>query len=415
MDILFITPYLPYPPISGGRLQTFLRIKKLRERGHKVYLAAIAEFGVKENSIRELRRYVTELEVVSAKINLSKFKFLFKKNLIHELFSSQPGFNAKIRSFIKNKAIDIAVYEGLGSGQYREATRNITSILYEHNVEYEIIDQLVSSLKISPLNILKGKAAENLVNLWLYIFGEKEKKLAKEFELNSLRKFDLFITCSDRDASILKKDVKDIPHVTVPWCIEIPIDYCKQEKKDIYNLVFVGSMYWEPNRDAILWFVKEMFPLIKKKVKNIRLVIVGSYPSKEIHGLNNNKDIIVRGFVPDISKVWLETDIFVAPVRLGSGVNVKVIEAMSYGIPTVTTAKGAEGLNAIDGEHFLMANTPDEFLDSVQYLIENIEVRESLGLKSREYVLKYHEIDKVMDLFEEVLSNVIGKWKPKYS
>ena len=93
----------------------------------------------------------------------------------------------------------------------------------------------------------------------------------------------------------------------------------------------------------------------------------------------------------------------------------KVIEAMSYGIPTVTTSKGAEGLKAIAGEHFLMANTPHEFLDSVQSLIENLEVRKSLGLKSREYVLKYHEIDKVMDLFEEVLSNVIRKWKQQHS
>lgn len=414
MNILFITPYLPYPPISGGRLQTFLRIKKLKERGNKVYLAGIAEFGAEENT-RELKRYVTEMEVVSATINPSKIIFLLKKSLMQELFSFQPTFETKIKSFIKNKNIDIAIYEGLGSAQYREATRNIPSILYEHNVEYEIVEQLVSSLRKSPIKILKGKMDEKLRNLWLYIFSEKERKLAKEFELNSLRKFDLFITCSDRDASILKKDVKDTPHVTVPWCIEVPNRHHKPEKKDIYNLVFVGSMSWEPNRDAILWFTKEIFPLIRKKINNVRLVIVGSYPFRKILHLHNNKDIVVKGFIEDISKVWLETDIFIAPIRLGSGVNVKVIEAMSYGIPVVTTAKGAEGLNAIAGEHFLMANTPHEFLDSVQYLIENIEVRESLGLKSREYVLKYHEIDKVMDLFEKVLTDVIRKWQQQHS
>ena len=415
MNILFITPYLPYPPISGGRLQTFLRIKKLKERGQNVYLAAIAEFGVAKASVDGLKRYVTESEIVFARIDIRKLEYLLKKSLFLELFPYISGFEIKIKSFIKNKKIDIAIYEGLGSAQYREATRNIPSILYEHNVEYEIVEQLVSSLRKSPIKILKGKMDEKLRNLWLYIFSEKEKKLAKEFELNSLRKFDLFITCSDRDASVLKKDVKDTPHVTVPWCMEVPNEHRKPEKKDIYNLVFVGSMYWEPNRDAILWFVKEIFPFLREKVKKVRLLIVGSYPSMEIQRLNNNEDIIVKGFVPDIIKVWLETDIFIAPIRLGSGVNVKVIEAMSYGIPTVTTAKGAEGLNAIAGEHFLMTNTPDEFLDSVQYLIENIEVRESLGLKSREYVLKYHEIDKVMDLFEKVLTDVIRKWKQQHS
>jgi len=393
----------------------FLHIKKLKERGHHVYLASIAEYGVGKKNIEELRKFTTEMEFVSAKIYLSKFKFLGKKSLLQEIFSYQPGFEAKIRSLIGSNNIDVAIYEGLGAAQYRAAAMNIPSILYEHNVEYEIIEQLVSSVRQSPLKILEGNLNDKLLNLWLRLFGEREKKMSREFELNSLKKFDLIVTCSERDASILKQHIENAPHTTIPWCVEIPLECSTPKKKDIFNLVFVGSMYYEPNRDAILWFARDIFPSVRERLRNIRFVIVGSYSSEIIRGLDNGKDVIVRGFVPDLSSVWLDTDVFIAPIRRGSGVNVKVIEAMAYGIPVITTSKGAEGLNAIAGEHFLIANMPDEFSDNIQNLIEKPEWRMSLGLKARQYISEHHEINEVMDLFEEVLRDVISKWKQEHS
>ena len=407
VNILYITPYLPYPPVSGGRLQTFLRIKKLKERGHNIYLVAVAERGTDEEDVVELRKNITELVVVFARFNPDKIRYLLKKSLPLELFPCQDGLGEKITSFIRDREIDIAVYDGIGSAQYVYATEGIPSIVYEHNVEYEIIDQFVSTLRKSPLKILRGTPAEKLLYLWLYIFGERERILAREFELNSLSRFDMVLTCSERDADILKRDVGDTPFVTVPWGIEMPDSYKTHEDKEVYNLVFIGSMCWEPNRDAILWFAKEVFPLIKRRIGKVRLIIAGSHPCKEVLALNNKRDVIVKGFVPDISRLLLETDIFIAPVRLGSGVNVKIIEAMSYGLPVITTSKGAEGIEAVNGEHFVIANTPEEFLDRIQYLIENVGFRSSLGISGRNYVSEYHGIDKVTDLFGDALREVI--------
>ncbi len=403
MNILFITPYLPYPPISGGRLQTFLRIKNLKKRGHNVYLVSIVNHDLSRREVEDIRRYVTGIEVMKARIDLTKLKYLLRKSLILELFPYLFGFEEKIKSISKNRDIDIAIYEGIGVAQYKRATNNIPNIIYEHNVEHEIVEQMVSYYRKSPLNLFSGSAGEILRNIWLYIFGDKETSLARKFEFEVLKDFDLCITCSDRDADILKRTVKEIPILSIPWVIEMPKEFNMPNEKDIYNLVFVGSMHWEPNKDAIIWFIKKVMPLIRESLKNIRLIVVGSFMNKEIYRLNNGVDICVKGFVKNLSEVWLNTDIFIAPIRLGSGVNVKIIEAMSYGIPVVTTSKGAEGLKVLAGEHFVLSNTPKEFAKSIKSLIDNLDMRRSLSIKAREYVLEHHEINKVIEIFEKIL------------
>ena len=402
MNILFVTPYLPYPPVSGGRLQTFLRINYLKKRGHSVFLMTLARTG-EYNYVVELKNYLDEVECIYREPDFTKVRYLFRKNLLHEIFTHDRRFGEKLRSFADSKKVDISLFEGLGVAQYRDFIPHVPSALYEHNVEYEITEQFVSNLRKSPLKVLKGKMDEKMRNCYLYLFGEREIKLVRKFEVNSLRKFGLFITCSQRDAHILERDTKETPHIVIPWCIEMPVEFNKPQEKDIYSLVFVGSMEWEPNRDAIKWFVKEIFPLIKKKIKNIKLLIVGSFMSEDVQRLDNKKDILVKGFVPDISEVFRETDIFIAPVRLGSGVNVKVLEAMSYGVPVITTSKGAEGIEALHGEHFLIVNTPEEFTDTIKYLLDNKETRKMLGMNAREYISKYHEADKVIELLENIL------------
>lgn len=410
MNILFITPYLPYPPISGGRLQTFLRITNLKKRGHNVYLISIVNRDLSRRDIEDFRRYVTGLELMKARIDLTKLRYLLRKSLILELFPYLSGFEEKIKSISKNRDIEIAIYEGIGVAQYKRATNNIPSIIYEHNVEHEIVEQMVSYYRKSPLKLLNGGFGEILRNIWLYIFGNREISLARKFELEALNGFDLCITCSDRDADILKRMNEKIPVLSIPWGIEMPKEFNIPNEKDIYNLVFVGSMHWEPNKDAIRWFIKKVMPLIRGRIKNknIRLIVVGSFMSKEIYRLNNGVDICVRGFIEDLSEVWLDTDIFIAPIRLGSGVNVKIIEAMSYGIPVVTTSKGAEGLKASAGEHFVLSNTPKEFAKSIKSLIDNLDMRRLLSIKAREYVFEHHEINKVMEIFEKNITALLN-------
>jgi glycosyltransferase involved in cell wall biosynthesis len=404
MNILFVTPYLPYPPISGGRIQTFLRLLYLKKKGHTVFLLTFAK-SEEEVHILELKDILDDVCAVVPRSDFMKTRYLFRKSLLYEIFTYDRRFDEALKGYVHGRNVDIAVFEGLGIAHYRDVVSGIPSILYEHNVEHELVDQLAAMRK-SFSEILKGNWDEKVQDLYLCLFGRREKSLVRRLELRSLREFDLSITCSHRDAVILNGDSNDACQVTIPWCVEIPSKWHRPEKKNQYDLVFVGSMHWEPNRDAVLWFTKEVFPLIREKMKNVRLLIGGSYMSNGMHALDNKRDIIVTGFVPDTSKFLIDADIFVAPIRFGGGVKVKIIDAMSYGVPVITTTKGAEGLEARHGEHFLIADSPKEFVENIRLLIENVELRRSLGIKAREYVLEHHDINRGIELLEEYLLRV---------
>ena len=411
MKILFITPFLPYPPVSGGRLQTYLRMEHSRKRGHSVFLMTL---GLPSDSgnVLALKKVFDGVECIYARPDIAKIKEVFRKSLLYEIFTLDRRFGEELKLFAHNKGIDIAVFEGLGVAQYRDFIPRIPSVLYEHNVEHEITGQLASYLRKSPLKIFGSRPDETMRNLYLYLFGGKERRLVRSLEIESIKKFDLTMTCSDRDADILKKDVPDASCVTIPWAVRKPEKYWLPGDREVRNLVFVGSMAWEPNRDAVLWFAKEIFPMVRKCPVRTKLLIAGSGMVKEIAGLDNQEDIIVKGFVPDISETLLEADVFIAPVRFGSGVNVKVLEAMAYGLPVITTPKGAEGIKAKDLVHFMVAETREEFALAVQHLLQNPEAGRTMGMNAKEYIATHHDIERVIGSVEEALFNVVKAGSP---
>jgi glycosyltransferase involved in cell wall biosynthesis len=408
MNVLFVTPFLPYPPVSGGRMQAFLRLSNLKKRGTAVFLMTLGLPGDTGN-VLALKKFLDDVECIYARPDFSKARGVFRKSLLYEIFTYDRRFGKTLRRFVRAKGIDVAVFEGLGVAQYRDDIPDVPSVLYEHNVEHEVIGQLVAYLRKSPLKRVGGRADETLRNLYLCIFGAREKGLVHSLETAALKKFDTVMTCSERDAYILKEEAPDVCPLTIPWGIEIPGKRWAPGERAVRNIVFVGSMAWEPNRDAITWFVSEIFPIVRRGPVKTRLVIAGSSMTGEIAGLDNGVDIIVKGFVEDISEVLLDADVFIAPVRFGSGVNVKVLEAMSYGVPVVTTPKGAEGTGGRHGEHFMVAQNEGEFASAIGRLFENTAAGESLSVKGRQYISEHHGMDKVIGIFEEALVSVVKK------
>ena len=239
----------------------------MKERGHSVYLMSFA-LKKEKNSIPGLARYLNDAEFFFAKRDYCKFRYLLRKSLLYEIFSYDRQFSRTLDVFARKNKIDVAVFEGLGVAQYRKVIADIPSVLSIQNVEHEIIEHLVSALKKSPSRILTGPLDNILKNFYMYLFGKKEKELVRTCELASFLDFDLIMTCSDRDAAELAKGCGEVALVTIPWCIERPPAFSSPVRKDAYTLLFVGSMQWVPNRDAVEWFVREIFPLLKEQGKN---------------------------------------------------------------------------------------------------------------------------------------------------
>jgi GT2 family glycosyltransferase len=195
--------------------------------------------------------------------------------------------------------------------------------------------------------------------------SEKSLKKIREREFYLFNNSNLITTHNPEEGKIIQEEIPNAKVVIIP----LPTDKVIETKtpfEDRDGLLFVGSTH-PPNADAVSYFAKEIMPHLNKKLPALKLYVVGSDPSKKVTKLNSDS-IIVTGFVKDLLPYFERCRVYVVPLRYGAGVKGKIIEAMSYGLPVVTTSIGAEGLNLSHGGNTLISDHKEDFIESVEKL-----------------------------------------------
>lgn len=224
----------------------------------------------------------------------------------------------------------------------------------------------------------------------------QEAKRLKNMELSLARKSNLVITVTENEKEALLKEIQDLNVAVIPNIHEInPLKNPFRERKDI---LFIGGFLHKPNVDAVIYFVKEIFPMIKEKITDIRFYIVGSNPQPELFELQS-MDTIITGYVRDVKPYFEKCRLSVAPLRYGAGIKGKLTQSMSLGLPFVTTSIGAEGMELEDGENCLIADNPEEFANKVVRLY--LDGRLWQGI--RENAIKYVKNNFSNEALEEKL------------
>ena len=147
-------------------------------------------------------------------------------------------------------------------------------------------------------------------------------------------------------------------------------------------------MDYQPNVDAVLYFTKEIFPIIKRQTKNAKLFIVGSNPTKKIKQLEleKNKNIIITDYVDDVQPFYEQCAISVVPLRAGSGTRLKILESMAFGRPVISTSIGCEGLHVCNNENIIISDKPEKFAMKTIELLQNVNFREKISKNGRNLV-----------------------------
>ena len=172
-------------------------------------------------------------------------------------------------------------------------------------------------------------------------------------------------------------------------------------------LIFSGNMSYYPNVDAAIYFAREIFPLVTKRFPKAIFKIVGVNPTKNVRKLNS-ESVIVTGKVPSIRTEMEKADILVAPMRSGAGTQNKILEAMSSGIPIVTSSIGSEGLGDIDDVPFRVADTEADFAKELISLLENEELRNNLINSALDFIEEKHSWNSIIDQFESTLLSAVS-------
>jgi GT2 family glycosyltransferase len=226
----------------------------------------------------------------------------------------------------------------------------------------------------------------------------------KERELSLVRLSDATIVVSAYEKGILLSEVPNskvylLPHIH-------PVDNFSfklfSERKDI---MFIGGFGHPPNEDGICWFVKNIFPLITKEIPSVRLYIIGSDPTSKVKALSCD-NIIVTGYVKDVSEYFKNTKVFVSPLRYGAGVKGKIIHSMGYGLPVVTTSVGAEGLQLEEGFNILIADDPVKFASKVVDLYNNESLWNKISHNSLNFVKKNFSKNVARDKLKNMLIEI---------
>jgi glycosyltransferase involved in cell wall biosynthesis len=233
--------------------------------------------------------------------------------------------------------------------------------------------------------------------------------LIKKMEVGIVKKFDMVFTMSDYDRTYLGKMLPGLTIRTIP--IPAGLDITEKEfEKDKDTLLFLASYkYRRVNVDAALFFYRFVFPLVRKEVSGAKFIAAGYGPPGELSALQEkDPGIAVPGFVEDIDECYKKARIFVAPILVGGGIIVKILDAMAAGTPVVTTSYGNEGIGGVPGRDLLVADRPEDFAAAVVRLLKDREFANEIGRNGRTFVKENYSLGAVMQKIESAYEE-IGK------
>ena len=208
----------------------------------------------------------------------------------------------------------------------------------------------------------------------------------KKWETKFAMNFDLCVTMYDNEKKFLQSINPKLNIAVIPNGVDVENFKPLPDNFRTNNLLYIGKMDYQPNVDAVLYFIKEIFPVIKRETKNIKFIIVGSNPAKEIKQLENNKDIIVTGYVNDVRPFYEQCALSVVPLRAGGGTRLKILESMAFGRPVISTSIGCEGLDVCNNENIIISDKPQEFARKTIELLQNKDFREKISKNARNLV-----------------------------
>ncbi|MGA2467075.1 MAG: glycosyltransferase [Thermodesulfobacteriota bacterium] len=299
----------------------------------------------------------------------------------------------KIREIIKTEHIDLVHVDMLPLTVYINEFEHLPKILVNHNVESV---RLYRWFKTEP-NPLKK----------VYL-GIQWLKL-RSFERSAMEKFDGCVVVSDVDKELLIKMEVNSRLFVVSNGTDTKFFRPNNNKVFENEVLWIGHMDVHTNKDAVLYFWKEIYPLLRKQYPQVRMTFVGTAPPKEIVDIaKRDGHVRVTGFVDDIRPYIDEAAVMVVPIRIGSGTRLKILDAMAMGKAIVSTSIGCEGINVTHGKNIMIADNPEDFANRTIELLKNENVRVNLE-KSALTLAKTYDWDIIREKQEGVYQDVMKK------
>lgn len=389
MRILFLSPWYPYPTNNGSKLRIVNLLRGLA-RQHEVTLLSFADQPQADQNSPELRSLCSEVQVVpwkpfqprSWRARLGFFS-LTPRSVI-DTFSLQ--MKQQIKQALTERSYDLVIASQAGMAGYGSYFGGLAALFeeVELGVPYESFIQSGSAWSKIRSGLTWAKHRRYLANLLQY--------------------FGACTVVSDQERQLLSHTIPTYRAVEIiPNCINLADynDVCQTPQPN--HLIFTGSFRYSANHDAMMWFLQEVYPYVQSQVPDVRLTITGDHANLPLPPVSN---VTLTGFVEDVQSLVASAWVSLAPLRIGGGTRLKILEAMALHTPVVATSKGAEGLEAQSGQHLLVADTPQAFAEAIIQLLKDPRLRQQLANNAYQLVSERYDWAATMPRFLNLVDRV---------
>ena len=404
MKILFLSLRCPYPPQRGDRIRSYHFIKQLSKQN----AITLVYFAESESDI-ESAKY---LEPFCERVEWVRFhrSFAFMNTGLHCLsrrplqlhYWYAPQMQRKVNQLLAEERFELIHAQLFRMGQYVTEVQGPAKVL-------DLCDSLA-------LNLNRRAKLDSIPKRFLV---RLEEKRVQRYEIDIMKAFDCGTVVAHFDRDYLLKQDNSLNLSIVPMGVDLGYFRPSLKKHTQTSvapiaassplLLFTGTMNYFPNSDAVAYFCNKIFPRVRERHPKARFYIVGNHPSEQVRRLEAQDGVVVTGYVPDVRPYFEEASVFVAPLRAGSGIQTKNLEAMAMGVPIVTTSVGAMGLKADVGKELLVADTPLAFAEQVIHLLDNKYLRENIAQTARTRVETEYSWETIGERLKYVYTQIQQK------
>ncbi|PIY71547.1 hypothetical protein COY87_05570 [Candidatus Roizmanbacteria bacterium CG_4_10_14_0_8_um_filter_33_9] len=396
MKILMLTPYLPYPPASGGQIRTLNLLKYLRSK-NEITLIALYKNDDEKKYLPYLKPYCKEVYLCKRPEKPWQFD-----NIFRSIFSLNPFLIVRnysqeaastLRLLVAREQFDVIHAETFYIMPHILKT-DIPIFLVEQTIEYKVYQHFVNSLPIFvrpffSLDILKLKFWERYY--W--------------------RKAFLVGTMSESDKKAVSLLEPTIKPVIIPNGAGEDMTVNNLKPKSLQNptLLFVGNFFWLQNTEAAQYLIDKIYLEVKKSNPDLHILIAGQNALNKLR-VPDSKKIKIVDIDPKnssmVKKVYTESTLFIAPIFGPGGTRLKILAAMSSGLPIITTKTGIEGLDVANNKHVLIANSPLEFVEQIKRILSNKKLYETIRTNAHTLVTEKYNWQKIAEKLEIAYQNI---------
>jgi glycosyltransferase involved in cell wall biosynthesis len=396
MNVLLLATWYPYPPDNGSKLRVFHLLQALEEV-HSVTLLAFAFATAKPEDAAALSPWQHQA-VVAIDPFVANHASALRTFLSLSPIAARPApaMQQLAGATLAQRSFDVVIAStGMMAPYMFQAPSSTTRILEEHNSLTRWMAERYQA-QTDPLQKLR---------CWL------SWQKTRRYEARLFNRFDLVTMVSQQDQAVCHADLPGYHGrvEVVPNGVDCTHNRLGLASPQPNRLVFNGSLTYSANYDAMRWFLAEVYPLIKAQQPAVSLTITGALDGVDLSRLALDASVQFTGFVEDVRLPVAEATVAVAPIRQGGGTRLKILEAMALGTPVVATTKGAEGLDVIDGEHLLLADTPQTFAQAVLTLLANGAARAALAAHARRMVEAQFDWREIGARFVALVEQAVAK------